>query len=109
MVAQQVGAPGPTSPWMFYDSGGDYQGNGIRGTVTFNGIWNGSNALTGGSVTRDVGCVWTKIIVGDPTNPTRTLNVGNLVGTRNFTAAQLAAVGFNTVGDIQGLNITASA
>lgn len=108
MVSSKQGT-GPVSPWEFYNSGGDYQGNGIVGTVTFSGTWNGSNTLTGGSVTRDAGCVWTKIIIGDPTNPTRTINVGNLVGTRNFSAVQLAAVGFNTVADIIGLNVTASA
>jgi len=93
-----------TSPWMFYDSGGDYQGNRITGTVTFDG----TQTLTGGTVHRDAGCVYTKIIIGDPANPTHTINVAGLTGDRVFSKAQLNAVGLVTVSDIQGYQITAA-
>jgi len=95
----------PTSPWLFYD-GADYLDRHITGTVTFNA----SNVLTGATVTRQAGCLWTKILIGnDPTNPDRTINVSNLVGTRTFTQAQLNAVNLFNLGDINGLQITASA
>lgn len=97
-----------TSPYQFYDSGPDNTGKRITGTVTFSGAWTGTNALTGGTVHRDNGCQWTKILIGDPTNPDHTINVGNLNGDRSFSAVQLAAVGLNTVADLS-FNITASA
>jgi hypothetical protein len=94
---------GPTSPWQFYE-GGDYLERMITGVVTFGA----DQVLTGATVTRDAGCLWTKIIIGDPLNPTRTVNVGNLEGSRSFTKAQLNAVGLAIVTDIAGFQITAT-
>lgn len=99
-----------TSPWQFYDSGGDYLGRSIVGTVTFDG----AQALTGGSVVRDAGCLYTKILIGtlddqgQPTGTTKTINVAGLSGTRSFTKAQLNAVGLADVSDILGFQITAT-
>ncbi|MER7280409.1 hypothetical protein ABT369_38830 [Dactylosporangium sp. NPDC000244] len=109
MVAQKQGG-GPTSPWQFYDSGGDYQGRSIVASVTFGA----DQVLTGGSVTRDTGCVYTKIIVGEldedgqPSGTAKTINVANLNGTRSFSKAQLNAAGLVTVADISGYQITAA-
>lgn len=103
MVSSKQGT-GPVSPWEFYNSGGDYQGKAITGTVTFNG----SNVLLGGTVIRDAGCVYTKILVGDPENPSKTINVANLNGSRSFSQAQLNAVGLVNVSDIIGFQITAA-
>lgn len=110
----------PTSPWLFYDSGGDSGDHHITGSVTFSGTLTGSDpsawtaTLTGGTVTRDAGCVWTKLIIG-PLNPdgtpatgTRVIDMSGVTGARNFSQAQLNAVGLVRVNDISGLQITAS-
>jgi hypothetical protein len=97
-----------TSPYV-YDSGGDFQGNHITITVTFD---DATRALIGAVVHRDAGCVYTKILIGlggdgTPNTTTRVINVGNLVGDRSFTPTQMAAVGLNTIDDILALQITA--
>lgn len=98
-----------TSPWLFYDSP-DYLGRHITMTVTFNG----SQVLTGGTVVRDAGCLYTKILIGTldaqglPTGTTKTIDVSNLNGSRSFTQAQLNAVGLTVVNDINGFQITAA-
>jgi hypothetical protein len=104
MVASKTGGGLPSSPWAFYDSGGDYLGRSITGVVTFGA----DQVLTGATVTRDAGCQYTKIIVGDPAAPLRTINVAGLEGSRSFTKAQLNAVGLTVLTDIYGLQITAS-
>lgn len=99
-----------TSPWAFYDSGQDYQGRSITASVTFDV----AEALTGASVVRDAGCVYTKIFIGtldadgNPSGTTKTINVSGLSGTRTFTKTQLNAVGLVTVDDIRGFQITAA-
>jgi hypothetical protein len=99
-----------TSPWQFYDSGGDYQDKHIAGVVTFDA----SQVLTGGTVTRDAGCVYTKIIIGalnqdgTPSGAAKVINVANLNGSRSFSKAQLNAVGLVNVTDIMGYQITAA-
>lgn len=99
----------PTSPWMFYDSGSDYLGRKIVATVTFNG----SNTLTGATVVRDAGCVYTKVIIGalnadgSPGPSAKVINVP--AGTTNFNQGQLNGVGLVTVDDIKNApQITAS-
>jgi hypothetical protein len=100
----------PTSPWMFYDSGGDYLGRKITGTVTFDG----TNTLTGGTVTRDAGCVYTKVIIGPlnldgtPSAQAKVIDMSGFEGSRTFTKAQLNSAGLFTVSDILGTQITAS-
>lgn len=93
-----------TSPWQFYDSGGDYLDRHITGTVTFDG----AQTLTGGTVHRDAGCMYTKILIGNPASPTHTIDVANLSGDRAFSKAQLNAVGLFVVNDILGSQITAA-
>jgi hypothetical protein len=105
MAARKDNPTGPTSPWTFYDSGPDYQGHSITGTVTFDG----AGALTGASVTRDAGCVWTQVVIGDPAAPRRTIDLSGLEGSRNFSKAQLNARGLVNVTDIDGYQITATA
>jgi hypothetical protein len=108
-VARAARGDPPTSPWMFYDSGGDYQGRHIRATVTFNG----ANQLTGASITRDDGCVYTKVLIGtlnsdgSPTGTVKTINMNNQTS-RSFNQNQLNAVGLFTTSDILGFQITAS-
>lgn len=111
----------PTSPWMFYDSGGDYQGRHITGTITFAGtITTGTdpatwtNTVTGGTVTRDPGCLYTKIIVG-PLNPdgspaptAKVIDASGFEGSHTFTQAQMNAVGLGTVANVAAKQITAS-
>lgn len=101
----------PTSPWMFYDSGGDYLDRHITGTVTFDG----TNTLTGGTVTRDAGCVYVKLIIGSldadgtPSASAKVIDMSGFTGARNFTKAQLNSVGLTTVADILNApQITAS-
>lgn len=105
----------PTSPWAVYDSGRDYLGRRITATVTFSGVWNGTNALTGATVTRDSGCVYTKIIIGalnpdgTPASGAKVIDMTGFTGSRSFTSGQLSAVGLNTVADIRNApQITAS-
>jgi hypothetical protein len=105
----------PTSPWTFYDSGSDYQGKHITASVTWSGAWTGTNALTGGTVTRDAGCVYTKVIIGalnpdgTPASGSKVIDMSGFTGSRAFTAGQLSAVGLNTVADIvNARQITAS-
>jgi len=103
----------PTSPWAFYDSGGDYLGRHITATVAFSGTitpgtdpstW--TNALTGGTVTRDAGCVYTTVIIGalnpdgTPSASAKVFDMSAFTGSRAFTANQLRAVGLATVADI---------
>jgi hypothetical protein len=80
----------PTSPYQFYDSGSDYRGRHI----------------TGGTVTRDAGCMYTRIVLGmlnadgSPAAGSKVIDVSGLSGPRSFTKAQLNSVGLVTVDDI---------
>jgi hypothetical protein len=102
----------PTSPWVFWQAN-DNSGRLISATVTFSGVWTGTNALTGGSVFRDPQCTYTKVIIGlgpdgTPDTSTRVVNVP--AGTTAVTSGQLGAVGLHTVADVLGApQITATA
>lgn len=97
----------PTSPWMAWsytkqDGSGEFF---IYVQVTFAGTWGPSEPLTGGEVFRDPASPASRIVLGDldpvtgqPTNGAKVFNVP--VGTTTLTAAQLAANGFSTIGDI---------
>lgn len=94
----------PTSPWTFW-SANDNEGEVISATVTWVGAWTGANPLTGGTVFRDPGCAYTKVIIGvgpdgTPNTSTRIVNVPS--GTTSVTAGQLSAVGLDTVADVLG-------
>lgn len=96
------------SPWTSRFA--DYQDRAITITVTFN---NTTRAITGGSITRDAGCMFTKVLIGlgsdgRPDSTDKTFNVAGLEGTQSVGKAPFTARGFNTVEDIQALQITAS-
>jgi len=96
------------SPWVSRFA--DYQGLAITLNVTFN---NATRSITGGSITRDVGCVYTKVLVGlggdgRPDSTDKVFNVGGLEGTQSVGAATFTSRGFTTVESIQALQITAS-
>lgn len=101
-----MGTPGvQVSPWSAAFP--DYQGNAITVTVTFN---NSTKALSGATVVRDVGCVYTFLAFGlgpDGTPNTAPARFNVPVGTTNVTANQLKAGGLNTINDVLALQITA--
>jgi hypothetical protein len=93
------------SPWVSrFD---DYLGRAITITVNFN---NTTRAISGGSVTRDVGCLWSKILVGVgvdgiPDHSGRIFDVP--VGTNTIPKNVFNGMQLDTVEDIQALQITA--
>lgn len=96
----------PVSPWIW--SSADYQGNKITITIPYD---NTSKAILNGSnVVRDVGCVYGHLYIGlgaDGTPNTTTHVFAVSVGTRAVTAAQMSAVGLNTISDVLALQVTA--
>lgn len=96
------------SPWVW--TGGDYLDRIIRITVTFDNV---TRAITGITVFRDAGCLFTKLLIGlgvdgapDSTDRLVTVPAGTTVlsaGQRN----QLASRGLNAIEDILALQITA--
>jgi hypothetical protein len=96
------------SPWVSRFA--DYQDKAITITVTFN---NSTRSITGGSITRDAGCMFTKVLIGlggdgRPDSTDKAFNVGALEGTQSVGKAPFTARGLNTIEDIQALQITAS-
>jgi hypothetical protein len=92
------------SPWT-YDSGGDYQNKHVSISITYD---NATRALTGATLHRDAGCVYTKIYIGlgadgTPDTTTHVFNISNLTGDRSVTAGQLSAVGLNVIEDVFAL------
>lgn len=95
----------PTSPWVVAFP--DYQMNAITISVSF---VPSTHALISGTITRDPGCVYSRILLGigpDGTPDTSPNQFTVRVGTTNFSPAQMAKVGFNTMDDFLGLQITA--
>lgn len=96
-----MGTPGvQQSPWSVAFP--DYQGNAITITLTFN---NSTRALTGGTVVRDAGCVYSTIVIGDPATTQMTFQVP--FGSTTLKANQLSNKGLNTIEDVLALQITA--
>jgi len=96
------------SPWV-YDSGPDYRDKRITITVTFN---NATRSITGGTIHRDAGCVYTKIVLGlgqdgTPDSSTRVFNVAGLEGDRSFNKQAFINNGFDTAEDLLTVQITA--
>lgn len=97
-----------TSPWVEIFS--DYIGRAIQITVTFN---ESTRQVTGVTVYRDVGCLFTKILVGVgpdgvPDNTSKSVTVPE--GTTVLTAQQLAALankGLSSIEDFAETQITA--
>ncbi len=105
MAAENKGDP-PVSPWV-YDSG-DYQDNHIAFTVNFN---EQTHAILSARIDRDPGCMYTKIYIGvgedgSPNNSVRVFSAGQATG-HPIPAAQLSAVGIDTLEDLFQYQITA--
>lgn len=97
----------PTSP--LYREFTDYVGLAIRLTVTFDET---TGDLLGATVDRDAGCQWSKILIGlgpdgNADSTPRNINVTNLVGQRDFSAAELHARTLDKITDITDRQITA--
>ena len=97
----------PTSPWTFWqmtDNNGSLVW--LSAAVGFTGQWGPTAPLTGGTTFRDPTSPFTRVIVGainqDGSLPAGTKVVTVPLGTKTWTAQQLAAVGLSTVGDISG-------
>jgi hypothetical protein len=93
------------TPWVYEAQ--DNNGRVLRITVTFN---NASRALQSAAIFRDVGCAYGKIYIGVgadglPDSTPRSFNVPH--GDTVFNAAQMSAVGLDTIEDILARQITA--
>ena len=93
------------SPYV-WDSGGDYLDRHITITIPFN---NTTKAIQNGIVVhRDTDCVYTRIVIGVPSDSgaQRTARVPN--GDTTFSANQFRnATGFTTITQVLDLQITA--
>jgi hypothetical protein len=102
---QQAGGGSPPNPYVW--ESGDYQGNIIRITISYNA---GTGALTGATAFRDDACVYRKIYFGvgpdgTPDTTGQLINVAS--GSANVPAGQLHAVGLDTISDVVAGQITA--
>ncbi len=98
-------APLPSSPYVVEFP--DYQGKVIRITVTFDNV---TRSITGGTAFRDSACLYRKIYVGlgadgMPDSTTHKLTVP--AGTVVLAKSAFTAVGFETIEQLQALQITA--
>jgi len=100
-----INNPLPTSPltWRFPD----YQDRAISLRVTFN---NNTRRITGATVTRDAGCLYTTLYWdvgedGTPDSSTRKATVPE--GTTTLGSGQITALGLRTVEDVTAANFTA--
>lgn len=93
------------SPWV-WDSGADYLGRHLSITIPFN---DATRAIQNGTVVhRDAGCMFTRIVVGLPSDSgaQRTARVPN--GDTSATANQFRqATGFTTIDQVLALQVTA--
>lgn len=88
------------------ESFSDYQGLALKVTINFD---NATHALTNVVVTRDLGCLWGTLIVGNPVDGTaKTFTVAD-GSTSTVNAKQLSHRGLNTIEDVLALQITAAA
>jgi hypothetical protein len=96
----------PTSPWTFWEvrDSDTETVMWLSASVSFTGQWGPTATLTGGTTFRDPASPYTRVIVGsinqDGSLPAGTKVVTVPLGTKTWTAAQLAAVGLSTIGDI---------
>lgn len=93
------------TPWTYQAN--DYLDRVLRISVAFN---NATRALTGATVVRDPGCLYSRIYFGTgpdgkPDSTPRKVTVP--VGTTNLTAGQLSSAGLDTIEGILALQITA--
>lgn len=96
----------PQSPWVWDAS--DYLGRMIRITIPFDV---GSRAiLNGGSIHRDVGCLWSRIVWDVPSSPQAKRSPSVPVGDTAVSAAQIQSfAGFTTIDQLLAVQITAEA
>lgn len=94
-----------TSPWTW--EADDYLGRVLSISVPFD--TNTGAILDGIVVHRDVGCLWTRILWDDPTNPQKAkLSPSVAEGDTTFTAKQLRqATGITTYTGLTSVQITA--
>ena len=88
------------SPYIWAAS--DYLGRQITVTFPFD---NTTHALADATVTRDVGCLWGTLMIGDPNGAVKTFAIA--FGTSTVRSQQLKNNGLNTIDDIFALQITA--
>lgn len=101
-MAGKIGTP--TSP-MVVDSGTDANGKRCTLTITFN---NATLALTGATLHRDAGCLYTKALIGvggdgRPDSSPHVFNLSGIEGDVSRNAQQLSAIGLDTYNDITAL------
>lgn len=94
--------PPQVSPWHW--EAGDYLGRKIQWDVYFDPSTRAviNPGLQG---SRDVGCLYSTIIIGDPTDPTRAIAVQE--GSFQLQPNRLSQNGLDTIDQILALNITA--
>jgi hypothetical protein len=93
------------SPWLW--EAGDYLGRKIRITVDFN---NATQALTGATIHRDTGCLFTKIVFDNPSDEVKSKRLAAPTDGQpdnTYTKNQLNAQGLTTVADLNAVQCTA--
>lgn len=105
MAGQARGDVEP-SPWVSQFA--DYLDRAITVTVNFN---NATRVITGATVVRDSGCLFTKLLIGLPAGGGRPddteFKVTVPVGTTNVGAAVFAARGFGSIEQLRTVQMTA--
>lgn len=93
------------SPWVVrFD---DYLFRAITITVNFD---NTTRAVIDGTVVRDAGCLWSKLLFGvgpDGTPDSTPMKVNVPFGLTTIPKSAFTAFGFNTIEQVQALQITA--
>jgi hypothetical protein len=105
-VASRARGDVEPSPWITrFD---DYLRRAITVTVSFN---DATRVITGATVVRDAGCLWTKLLIGLPAGGGRPddtdFKVTVPVGTTNVGPAVFAARGFSTIEQLRTVQMTA--
>lgn len=84
----------------------DYLGRAIYITVNFN---DATRAITNAVVSRDTGCLWTKIVFdvpGDGVKSRRLAAPADGAGSRTYTGTQIANQGYATIDALMTVQIT---
>jgi hypothetical protein len=94
-----------TSPWLW--EAGDYLDRAVRITVTFN---NATQVLTGATVHRDDGCLFTKIVFDDPSDEAKARRIAAPADgqpDKTYTKNQINNQGLTRVADLDAVQCTA--
>jgi hypothetical protein len=84
----------------------DYIGRAIRIVVNFD---DDTRAIINATVTRDDGCLWTKIVFDVPDDGVKSRRLPAPVdgaGPRTYTGTQIANQGYNTIEELMTVQIT---